>query len=69
MKKETKVAASLKINSPNEMTTRGKKQIAAWLIQQARQLIEDGELYANNYTARYYYENELRPLKGAERRP
>lgn len=43
--KKTKTAASLTINGPGRMTTRGRKDIIAWLRQQANHLARDGKNY------------------------
>jgi hypothetical protein len=48
-------AAILTIKEANNMTKKGKKQIANWLRQQADNLEKDGHLYAENFRARYLY--------------
>lgn len=54
MKKETS-AAILTIKEPAEMTPKGRKAIAEWLRQQAKDLIKYGDNYAKRFTARYLY--------------
>lgn len=49
-------AAVLTIKSPGKMTSKGRKEIAGWLRQQANNLVKDGKLYTDGrFTARYMY--------------
>lgn len=44
-RKKSKAAASLVIHGPGRMTARGRRDIVAWLRQQARHLAKHGDQY------------------------
>ena len=44
---KAKRAASLVILGPGKMTTKGRRDIANWLRQQAKHLIKDGKFYTD----------------------
>ena len=48
-------AASLTIWEASQMSDKGKKAIAEWLRQQAKNLLKDGKNYSKRFTARYMY--------------
>lgn len=53
---KTKRAASLVIHSPGKMTAAGRRDIAAWLRQQAKNLVRDGKNYTHGrFTAGFNY--------------
>ena len=56
MKKQTsKVAATVFITNAAAMTTKGRQDVAEWLGNQAKSLIEYGDAYSKQFRARYYY--------------
>ena len=54
-RKNEKCAATLVLIRPDAMSVSGKKDIAAWLREQAKNLVKDGHLYDKRFTARYMY--------------
>jgi len=50
-----KSAAILTIKKASDMSLRGKKDIAEWLRNQAKNLLKHGKLYSDKFTARYLY--------------
>ena len=50
-----KSAAIVTIRDAEQMTAKGRRDIAAWLKRQADALIKDGKLYSKRFTARYQY--------------
>lgn len=50
-----KSAAVLTIKDAPDMTPRGRREVAAWLRQQADFLVSDGEHFAPRFRARYLY--------------
>lgn len=55
MTKKEKSAAILTIKDAPNMSKKGKAAIAKWLNQCAKNLVKDGHLYSNRFTARYLY--------------
>jgi len=61
MKKQTKEksAAILTVHGLGRMNPKGRKDIAEWLRQQAKNFIKDGHLYSDGrFTARYLYKTK-----------
>jgi hypothetical protein len=54
-KPKDKSAAVVTVFRADEMTSRGRKQVAAWLRQQASMLEKEGKNYAKRFTGRYLY--------------
>lgn len=56
-----KVAASFSIDRPGKMTPKGRKEIALWLKQQAKNLEKYGKDYndTGGFRARYYYKTSI----------
>jgi len=50
-----KSAAIVTVKKANVMTKRGRKQIAAWLRQQAHFVEKHGAEFSDRFTARYLY--------------
>lgn len=48
-----KAIASLQIVGAAEMTARGRRQVAAWLLDQAEMLTAHGSNYAKRFRGRY----------------
>ena len=57
-KKKIKAAAILTIRDAADMTPEGRKDIAAWLKQQAKDLVKYGDDYSGELRARYLYESD-----------
>jgi hypothetical protein len=57
MAKKTKVqsAAIVTIKSADEMTPKGRKEIAAWLRMHANYLTKYGDKYSGRFIGRYLY--------------
>jgi hypothetical protein len=54
--KKSKRAATLTIKAPGKMSKRGRKDIVAWLRQQAKHLAKHGENYTDGrFTAGFNY--------------
>lgn len=47
------VIAVLTIKDVSKLTTRGKKAVAAWLLEQANRFVKEAPTYSNGYRARY----------------
>lgn len=58
MSSKLKAAAVLTIKDADKMSVEGKKAIAAWLRQQAKDLLKYGEHYSSRFRARYLYSDE-----------
>ena len=58
MSKITKSAAILTIKDASDMTDEGRKSIATWLRQQAKDLLKYGDDYNGTMRARYLYEDD-----------
>ena len=54
-KRQKNAAAILTIWEASNMSDKGKKAIAEWLRQQAKNLLKDGKNYSKRFTARYMY--------------
>lgn len=54
-KAKDKSAAVVTVFRADEMTSKGRKQVAAWLRQQASMLEKEGKNYAKRFTGRYLY--------------
>lgn len=54
-KRPKNAAAILTIWEASNMSDKGKKAIAEWLRQQAKNLLKDGKNYSKRFTARYMY--------------
>lgn len=54
-KKRYKAAAVLTIRKADTMTPAGRSLIAAWLRNQARNIVKYGKHYNSRFTARYLY--------------
>jgi len=52
---QEKSAAILTIKDANNMTPKGRKQVAEWLKEEAKNLIKHGKDYNKRFTARYIY--------------
>jgi hypothetical protein len=50
-----KIAATLKIKRPGDMTRMGRYQIRLWFARQMRFFQKHGERMGRTYTATYYY--------------
>lgn len=50
-----KWAAVLTIFDADDMTPKGRKDIAEWLRRQAKFLVKDGDKLSKRFTARYMY--------------
>jgi len=55
-KKQWKSAAVLTLVDPGDMSLKGRKAIAEWLRQQAKDLVRIGDQYGKTLRARYLYE-------------
>lgn len=55
MKGKEKSAAVVTVFRADEMTPRGRRQIAAWMRRQASMLEKEGKNYAKRFTGRYLY--------------
>lgn len=53
-----KSAAVLTIKDADQMTDKGRREIATWLRKQANSLVQHGENYADRFRARYLYEDD-----------
>lgn len=54
-KRKDKSAAIVTIYRADEMTARGRRQIAAWLRRHAEMLTSEGKNYSKRFTGRYLY--------------
>ena len=50
-----KSAAVLTVKDADKMTKSGRRQIAKWLLQQAKYLVQFGDQYGPTLRARYLY--------------
>lgn len=48
------VVATVILKRPADMSKKGKRQIAAWLMSRGKLLIKHADLMAPRFTARYY---------------
>jgi hypothetical protein len=48
-----KVIATLEIKNAAKMTEEGRKEVADWLKEQAKELIKDGKDYAKRFRSCY----------------
>lgn len=55
-RKRVKRAAILTVFRADEMTPRGRREVATWLRARAACLIANGKNYTKRFTARYLYE-------------
>ena len=53
--KQIKSAAILTIKDASKMTSKGRCEIAEWLIKQSKDLMEYGDEYADTCRMRYLY--------------
>lgn len=53
MKSKEKSAAIITVRDADNMTTKGRKAIAAWMRQQADFLEQHGKEFSKRFTARY----------------
>ncbi len=53
--KKSKVAASITIHDAAKMTPKGRKDIANWLRQQAKNLLKESSNYSTRFRASYLY--------------
>lgn len=53
--RKEKSAAVLTVRMADEMTPKGRREVAAWLRRQAAMLVKEGPNYAKRYTGRYLY--------------
>jgi hypothetical protein len=60
MKKSVKVAtaAIVTIIEAQDMSPRGRKAVAAWLLRTAHDLVRHGKDYSKRFVARYQYDAE-----------
>ena len=54
-KMQYRSAAILTVRKADQMTAAGRSMLAAWLRNQARNLVRDGKFYSSRFTARYLY--------------
>lgn len=54
----SKVAATVHIRRPSEMTAEGRRAIAEWLRNTADDLEGLGDRYDDNFRARYWYADD-----------
>ena len=54
-KKQPKLAATVVIRDAQDMTERGRKEVAQWPRRQARFLEEHADQLSRRYRARYLY--------------
>jgi hypothetical protein len=52
-----KIAAKVIIHRPDLMSLVGRKWIAKWLNNTAKDLVKLGDRYAKTFTANYYYKD------------
>lgn len=50
-----KVAASLSIHNAAKMTPKGRMEIAKWLTNERKRLLNDHANYSARFIARYWY--------------
>jgi len=50
-----KVAATVVIIHPDQMSPKGRREVAGWLEGVARNLVNEGSNYSARFTARYWY--------------
>jgi len=53
----SKIAAKVIIHRPDLMSIDGRKRIAKWLKNTAKDLVKFGDRYAKTFTANYYYKD------------
>lgn len=53
--KKSKKAAGLWIDKPGMLTEQGRRDIAEWLREQAKQVLKDDLTATGRYTAGYHY--------------
>lgn len=54
-KRKDRAAAIITIRDAARMTARGRRNVADWLVRQARFLREHGQEYSDRFTGRYLY--------------
>ena len=64
---QTKQIGSLQIIGLGKMGPRGHRDVADWLIRQARSIRKDGPNYANRFRARYSVNVQCPPPKGVNK--
>lgn len=47
--------ARVTIHRAADMSARGRRQIANWLLRQGKALLKEGPNYAKRFTAKYYW--------------
>lgn len=54
-KRKDRSAAIVTIRDADKMTTRGRRDIAAWLRRTAAFLVKHGDQYSSRFAGRYMY--------------
>ena len=60
MRKAEKSAVIITIRDAASMSEEGKKDIAAWMVRQAKDLVEHGKEYSKTCICKYRYFEELK---------
>ena len=66
MKQKNKTIAKLYIDGSPKMTHEGRQEVAEWIANQAKSLVENGAGYSSVFVARYIVKRPQRQPRAVE---